>query len=618
MDASRDARSPILPLTLFAAICAAPMALRLQHPSLFSDDVTRIGQLQTSPSLGSLLFVPFNEHMAPLFQTVSWVAWQLCGRGLPRAPLAFVLASLLPHALSLLALGVLVRRELRSATTAMAAVALLGLSGLIVETYAWYSASSFTWSLLGAIVALDCAGRSLAASSRRGRSGWLLASSVASLLAPAGSAIGILAGPLAVIRVVFEPGISPRRRILGLIPALGTLLYLGVCALHRFREVLASSDSSRVDVGLAIRNVATVPSAVLLPGQFGLPNLAGYVPGAALMAATGVLLLACLAWARRSPGNRPAILGGVWLIAGGYALTIGLRSYAGSPMTLINERYQLFPQLGLVLMMAVILRPWLARFDGNARASALAGLAVAVVVLTLQGRALQKISTTYRWDEQAGTLAAMEHLAEVGRDRGITRGQIVAALDPVRKRWFNHEGNALMMLPITTPEPRMPEEQVRSTLLASLSAEQREAIYGGVNVARYLQPSGDPAGTSTVARGRLDRKFEVKPAGPDRWVAGGWASFLEFDLPADARERDEAHRLALKVQGPVEVWWSYGDGKWSEGRSVRWWPSDTEEATEWALPLDRLPHWDRSKPIKMRIIPRRRGPMTAGEPRLLR
>src|SRR6516162_9940815 len=61
---------------LFLVICLSPHIGRLLEPSLFSDDVTRIAELQTTP-LSSLILRPFNEHVAPLFDVVSWVTWQL-------------------------------------------------------------------------------------------------------------------------------------------------------------------------------------------------------------------------------------------------------------------------------------------------------------------------------------------------------------------------------------------------------------------------------------------------------------------------------------------------------------------------------------------------------------
>src|SRR3954462_9681456 len=111
MDFPTPAFRRRLLLVLFVAICLAPLGFRAAHPSVFSDDVTRIEQLQTAGSLREILFVPFNEHMAPVFQTVSWVTWNLAGRSLTGAAFAFTMASFVPHLLSLLLLGVFVRRE---------------------------------------------------------------------------------------------------------------------------------------------------------------------------------------------------------------------------------------------------------------------------------------------------------------------------------------------------------------------------------------------------------------------------------------------------------------------------------------------------------------------------
>jgi hypothetical protein len=65
----------ILGSVAFVGLCLGPHLDRLGHPSLFTDDVTRIRDLQTRP-LGQLLFRPIQEHMAPLFELVSWATWQ--------------------------------------------------------------------------------------------------------------------------------------------------------------------------------------------------------------------------------------------------------------------------------------------------------------------------------------------------------------------------------------------------------------------------------------------------------------------------------------------------------------------------------------------------------------
>ena len=277
-------------------------------------------------------------------------------------------------------------------------------------------------------------------------------------------------------------------------------------------------------------------------------------------------------------------------------------------MTLSNERYHLFPQLGVVLLACVALRPWLRRFD----TSALAGLTIAACLLFLHLGAIRATAKTYRFPDQAKTLVAIETLAQVGRDRGITRDQILGAIDPVRTRWFNTDWNALMMLPIAADASRVPNDQVRSVLLGSLSSADREGLCGGMNVSRHLHPNMDP--TATLARGRLINAFDVD-GGDDVWNAHGSASYLEYDF---ANISPDAHTLVVPVSGPVEVWWSSANGSWTEGRRVRWWPSKTNAATDWAIPLDRLPHWDRSSVSRVRIAPRKRGPIAAGEPRLLR
>ena len=80
----------VLAWMVFVGLCMGPHLHRLGHPSLFADDVTRIVQLRAFP-LDRLLFLPFNEHMSPLFQCLSWLTWRLGGEQLVRAPLAFTL-----------------------------------------------------------------------------------------------------------------------------------------------------------------------------------------------------------------------------------------------------------------------------------------------------------------------------------------------------------------------------------------------------------------------------------------------------------------------------------------------------------------------------------------------
>ncbi|MDB5352837.1 MAG: hypothetical protein JWN86_4084 [Planctomycetota bacterium] len=616
---TRPRRRTMVLAVVFAAICLTPLALRAVNPSLYSDDVTRIEQLRMAPSLRAILFVPFNEHMAPVFQVVSWVAWECAGHRLVGAPMAFTLASFVPHVLNLVMLGVFLRRELKSTTTALLGVAAFGLSGVISETFNWYSASSFTWAMLGTIAAVDTAGRATTATTGARRAGWLTASLMAALLAPAGSGIGLLAGPMAALRLIAAaPGASLAMRLAGVVPMVGTGLYVAVCSLFRFRDVLADSLVKNVDLYAAMRNVACVPADVLLPGLFGRPSIEPILPDVIAIAVSVLGLLAVLIWAKKDAVRRPLILIGLGLIGGGYALTFGMRSFPGSPVVLTIQRYQLFPQLGLVLLLCLAMRSGLARFDTTPGRSLQAAVIGAVALLLVQLGPIRQHAQFFRWPEQAKTLAAIEHLAEICVREGIARDQCLAAVEPIRTRWFDHDLNALMLLPAHVPLHRRPDVEVAPIVFGALSLAEREALCGGMNLARHLKPpaafsSGDP-----VAVGRLVRTFEVRETGsPNHWTATGWASYLEFDLSARS---PDARVLSLPVAGPVELWWADENGKWSESRSVRWWPSTSAsaEATDWAVPLEKLPHWETSRIRLVRVVPRKSGIMAVGTPRLLR
>jgi hypothetical protein len=604
---------------IFVAVCLAPLGFRLAHPSIYSDDVTRIGLLEAAAAPWAVLFQPFNEHMAPLFQIVSIVTWECAGRSLVNAPLAFTLASFVPHVLSLILLFLLIRRELQSMTAALIGVAAFGLSGVISETFNWYSASSFSWAMLGTLAAVDAAGR---ATTTRGkaRAGWLAASLLASLLAPTGSGIGLLAGPLAAVRLITGTGTSVAMRVAGFVPPIGTALYFAVCSLFRYRDVLSESLGKNVSLARTLRNVGCVTPDILLPGLLGLRSAEQHLPDYIGVAISVVGLVATLAWAKRNVVHRSLILVGLGLIVGGYVLTFGMRSYPGSPVVLSIQRYQLFPHLGLVLLLCIATRRWLVRCDASLRRSLTLATLAAVAIFLLQLRSIREHARFYRWPEQRKTLTAIAHLAEICEHEGITRDQCITVMEPLRTQWFNNDFNGLIALPPCGSVRRCDDSAVRPTLLAALNRSEREALCGGMNVARHLTFPGTVSAGDPVAIGRLVGNFDVRPtAAPDRWYANGWASYLEFELSATRAQAPAGARvLALPVDGPVELWWSDGDGKWSELRSVRWWPPRTVGAMDWAAPLEKLPHWDTATIRRVRITPRRPGMLTAGAPRLLR
>jgi hypothetical protein len=618
-EARRQARATVPLAALFVGLCGYPHLLRLERPSLYCDDVVRVAVLQVLP-LRSVVFRPFNEHMAPLFDVVSWATWELAGRRLTLAPRAFTWAGLAPFVLSLGVLGLLVRREARSTTAALVAVAVFGISTVYLEAAWWYSASSFTWALLATLLAW--LGASGAGRSDRPGRGWAGAA-LAAALAPAFSGIGLLAGPVAALRALSETDRTATRRRVGLgvvIPLAGTLAYLAACSLFRYRDVLAESVRRNADARRALLATCRAPFEVLLPRLVGLREAAPRLSDAAVVALFAIGLLAGLAWARRSP-RRPLILGGLFMIVGGYALAYSVRAtYSAAPVLTI-QRYHLFPQVGLALTLAAASVPWSRRLDarpaaGLAAASALAALLLAVNLSAMKGQA-----RAFGFPEQGRTLAALEHVAATCRREGITRDQALAALDPIRPRWFPlSPSGPIDMLPITVATPRVPDERVRPTLLAALAPAEREALCGASDASPHLRPISDPAGahTNTWAVGHLVRSVGVGDGAASRPAP---RAFLEFELRRADSGADGPRALCVPGAVPaegVQVWWAGDDGRWSELRSIFWRPDPARPASAWAVALDRLPHWDPNRVRRIRLyFPGPTGPVAVGPPRIL-
>jgi hypothetical protein len=245
-----------------------PWSIRLKTPNVVLDDVARIVELQTFP-LRVLLFRPFNEHLAPWFEIVSAVTWELSGRKLEHAPLAFSLVSYVPFLGCLAILWRLVRRELCSTTAAWMAVTLFATSPIYAECVYWYSASSFTWALIFTLAGLWYAGKA-----RDVRSPWnrhLIPAAFFSALAPMASAIGLLAGLLGAIRVgVTRPGRRfPRVDPRCVWPLAGTALYLALASLFRYQDVVSRSIQVNGNLGAALVQACAAPSFLLLRGFFG-------------------------------------------------------------------------------------------------------------------------------------------------------------------------------------------------------------------------------------------------------------------------------------------------------------------------------------------------------------
>ncbi|WP_148593132.1 hypothetical protein [Aquisphaera giovannonii] len=592
----------------------APHAGRLTRPSLYSDDVIRVAQLQTIP-LTELLLRPFNEHIAPLFQLVSWVTWQACGHRLTAAPYAFTAASLAPFLLALGALFALVRREARSATAGLLACSAFSLSAVHLEAAWWYSGSSFTWALLATIVAWAWTIRALdlREAGEPSRNAWVVAA-VSAMAAPAFSAIGLLAGPVAMVRAALDPRLKGREKTGAIIPLVGTVFYLAGAGLLRYDSILTASVHHNGDLVGGILAAMRAPADVLFPGFLGVANLDGLLGGGFDIAITSILLAAVTAWCSRSAA-RPAIVTGLSLIAGGYALTYCVRNQFGSHWLLEVQRYHLFPQLGLVLILAMAARRPLARLDGRPLAAMGFAASIAAVLLAVQIHRIREAGRPLSFPAQARSLIALEDLEQICRHRHLGRDEIVASLPPVRPRWFPHDGSILDMIPASPSSGRAPAEVLR-IVLDSLAPRDLESLLGGMDATALLAFEPAPLEGRTIARGNLIASVGVRAEGPARWRAGAHRALLDFQL--DRSAEGTARHLCIPGLDPaheVELWWAGDREPWTEARSIRW-AAGAPGAT--AIPLDRVPHWSAGHAHRVRLVVKSDGPIVVEAPRLLR
>ena len=427
---------------LFALLVGVPLWRRLRHPTLQGDDLIRLVDLIEQPCR-ELLFLPLAEHVAPLFQLVSWITWQLIGHDLRLAPLAFCFASVAAWR-SVFALGFWLVRETGSRTASFVAVAVVAQSPLVRETAWWYSSSSFSWAIAGILVAV-LGGSALP---RRPR-GSLALIAPGRRTAPAGTTIGILAAPLAILRAVLAP-CSRRLKLLAVLAALsGVLVYVEACNLG----CSDSANSARVQNLSTIEPIAGLGYALAVPGRMLWPSTLGVpatwlatVSGPVAVWGAGIGAFSATLWLatwRRAPWNRQLILVGAAMIYCGYVLTYVprvtmLRTNRWSELQFLYHavgRYHVLPLLGLAAIAAAVISCWplVGRCDRARGWPAFAGAIAGLVMLVVQWK-----ESSY-WDfyllkqDQNVTFAALEALGKLAREEGISRAQLVRIIDPVMR-----------------------------------------------------------------------------------------------------------------------------------------------------------------------------------------
>ena len=408
---------------------------RLTHPSLYADDIVRVSFERNLPFVQRLL-LPFNEHLAPLFELVTTTAWACAGFRLVNVPLAFMVASLLPFIAVLWLLGHIVSRETGSAFAGDFAILFASSVPLHAEVVGWYSASSFTWALLFTLAAFAWAARATARA--------LVLASVAAAAAPAFSAIGLLAGPVAASRLL-----AAKRWRAALVPLVGTLVYLALIFAVKQHQAWSIPGGSR-NLSKVAEAVVRAPVGVLALGTIGLrdtsprPLSAWDVLGFVLflILAAGVFLRA------RAKVLRGLLLAGLILILGGYGLTVGIRSAGDLPNPLPIQRYQLFPLFGLALAIAPGIAHLGRRLSLQTRPKHAATLLVVcgVMLVSIHAARFKAYRKFYRFPDQPRVLAAIERLEQVATRELWNRERLIAALPRVRPAWFDHDTLSVWML----------------------------------------------------------------------------------------------------------------------------------------------------------------------------
>lgn len=608
---NRTRLAAVLASLVFLLALAAPHRDRWQHPSLFADDIVRVGDLRHN-SLKKLIFRPINEHVAPLTEGLSWLCWRLAGSRLTHAPGTFTAASLASLAAAIALLGWLIRRETASPSASCAAMALLGGSAVALETYWWYSACTFTWALVFTLASLALAG-----GDARNRS-WTrtLAAALTAMAAPACSGIGLLAGPAACLRgmLAWPP---PHWRDLprAAFPILGTCAYLVLVRLGAPDVLGTPAQRWQASPALALTASADALVGVMIP-ELLVGQSFTISSGISIILAAG-LLIALVGIARRHP-QRGLLAAALLLVVAGYALPYLARVSPGHlDETRQVQRYHLFPLAGLILIAAAIAATALRRFDRRPGAAPAIGLALLLALSISQHHRREVFGRFYRFPHQPATLAAIERVDQIAAKQGITTQQARAAIGPLRPNWMPlKEFDVTMLIGPAAPRPRVSDDQARATLLSALTQTEREALAEPVDASTLLAAaSGFPHVVGT-AHAQPHPDLRLEPSSGDVVFQG--PKFLEFSLetPPDGAP-PTALGLPTGVHGALELWWAGDDAQWSPARSLRW---QTTAATTPApaIPLDRLPLWRTDRVRRLRVIVRHLGPSTLAPPRLLR
>lgn len=335
------------------AACGAVLVLyscTLLLPRFRHDDYHFLIKSRTWEETCSNLWLPINEHAAPLCRLLTWLliasvppSWLPLGTAL-LGPLAVVLGMAL--------LYLFVSRELGHPYYGLLAMILFGVTSTYHEAVTWYAAAFHIPALDTLLLAL-LAGQDWLQSRRLSS---LALCAVISALAPGWFGGGILVGPWCGLYLALAPGRSAFLRMVGfLVPLLGSVAFL-VVSMPRTADRIIYAEHFRMHGKTLFEAFNPTTGAVTtartlvdnqIPGMIGIFGIVLPIP----LVVVGLVLFMVIGawWFYRGPSRQLMVLG-LAIVVGFDLLVYSARaqwSYANQMHAW--TRYHLFPHLGLVL-----------------------------------------------------------------------------------------------------------------------------------------------------------------------------------------------------------------------------------------------------------------------------
>ena len=341
-------------LGLAALTIVGPLYLFWDPLSLYwlrNDDFAYLGASRNLERTRSALFRPHNVHIAPCWASVlNLIAAAAAGK-LASVGAVLPWLTFLGLGLAIVLVGLIVSRETRSATAALAAMAFSGTTSILQVPATWYSAGQSLWAGIGVLMALRSA-----QSWRRSGGAWRLASSAVWAAVAGGFwTAGHVAGPAAAAYLAADGRKAARRAalvpLMASIAAVVTSYAIGAAEIRLDPRFSPPREASRASLllGGVSHTLQAIPETLVL-GNLGLTTSTS-VPQAATFC---LAMLWAWGWTIRRFGKPSSLeLAGFAMIVGGYLACWTFRGYlAYALMRGQLDWYNSIPHLGAVLFVA--------------------------------------------------------------------------------------------------------------------------------------------------------------------------------------------------------------------------------------------------------------------------